>query len=807
MVGVAFHQIREDPYFFQEHPETLFGVPALGFTGVLFLIPLFLGIWIYRSGNWRRPVLTAGIVYFCSFVLMLLFDSHFYYPPEKRPIIFTVKDGIDVYCNGVHLGKTPLHLNAEQLQAKVSPWKTPPIQPMYEPGKKPLYTWLPWDDFLESRYLKSQNLFNAATYDSQTVSIGPTAVLTKAPRRNPDIDALDAQCEYWWSFEEDGNRMRVQRETSAYLNHPFQKTSRYHVNISVSTPSHGFLTQLLVDVLKDLPPERKADWDRYVLEKWSSIGNPLYTALGIARVGVAHLPEEDPDRVKWDTALDSTVRMKYGLSDPPTPEESRRVLQDWVDSSVKNNHPFTFTNPYTLGEMIPDDYCDAVYWGTEMELVGLATELMGPTLVPALREQWKKDPFRFENGWAPLVYLDGRNKETESFKNLVCYSATTRNAHISLLFNEDPRVVPLFKTLLYRKNHALFFARGTRYRNKIMLYSKVENPQTEAVFRKYVAEALSDPKLVKREKDVLTALVVSVVYDRLRRTHSDKGDLLSWVQSLPLDGESRDWLVSLFHHYKGQQLSLSDYVQQSAQGHFFTDIPALVENMSRWFEENPDHDLLDYLAAHIRPEQSKTPTLIGPYGKNILNPSDHGIIIDSNGNQYETQFIRQIIEALLEVDTPESRDLIRRIWKNQQSLVFDAIAKGRYFYFFPRDGFHFYDFQSITIPEYLLDLMEESSGEFFGYDTSPAAPLLAMCESPRAGKILEKWSESEQPLFRERSQWALKIWNGKDRIRKDRMELFEGMIQGKIRPDDLLPPETPWIWKDDRYVQADSDNP
>ncbi|MDR2705626.1 MAG: hypothetical protein LBC02_07600, partial [Planctomycetaceae bacterium] len=96
--------------------------------------------------------------------------------------------------------------------------------------------------------------------------------------------------------------------------------------------------------------------------------------------------------------------------------------------------------------------------------------------------------------------------------------------------------------------------------------------------------------------------------------------------------------------------------------------------------------------------------------------------------------------------------------------------------------------------DFILDIFE-TLNEY--EDKTTLATGLELCPSPRAEQILEKWSQTKNPIFIRN----LENWRKRQEIREQTKKLFHELVEEKILPDDLLVPQTPWIWKDGKYVQ------
>ncbi|MDR2704626.1 MAG: hypothetical protein LBC02_02500, partial [Planctomycetaceae bacterium] len=425
----------------------------------LFLItlPLLVGILIFLSGRWRLPFFVAGTIYCCSFLLMIFGDLNLKVctPEAKRFIHWdantNIPAGTDVYCNGVYLGQIPLKIPMNEFIAKVPEWTSPPEQRfyeretvLYEGETVPNYTWFPWDDFRKERFLKTKELLNSKI-QSETFS----------PADKKELSAkYESDCRYWWRLEKDKSQLLLQKSFSIayHLYYSYERVDRYYINTdNAFSPSAVIHAWLLVNVLEELTESEKNEWDKHVLKHWSLLSAPLANALACADHKYRSKNMANPRVKLFETALDSVARLKYGLSNPPTEEECRQLLTNWVNQSIENQQPFSIRSCYSKLTDVFDNSLVRVA-NDEAPLIDAAIKLMGEAVRKPLAEQWKTNYYRYENGWAPLLYVSEKDCGKEYFNNMVCYFATTYNGKTELLKNQNEQVIPLFRTILYRKN-------------------------------------------------------------------------------------------------------------------------------------------------------------------------------------------------------------------------------------------------------------------------------------------------------------------------------------------------------------------
>jgi len=774
--------------------STVLGLPTqvMILAGILF--PFVLWLWMFWSGNWRRPVLTAAFVYGTCFVFGAFGLVESYTPPEKRMINLYGTKGIDVYCNGVHLGQLPLKIRVEELMAKVPEWTTPPEQRWYSDAdhNQRRTTWLPWDDFRKERFEASKELF--ATTGNRNTSNTPRAI--KA--RQEALNKHDAECRYWWSYRSGDTQMAFLRSENAYyFNQPFEKQSSYYSDCgSAFSPSVGFHAQLLADVLPELTPEQKADWDKHVLKHWSLLSTSLHRALSQATT--RHRRDNNEGLAElYASALHSTARLHYGLSDPPTEEECRKLLADWVQESIDDG-AFRFNWDRSSLHM------------PVANISLLPTDIKEPMRRP-LTEQWKKDKYRFEDGWAPVAYLIWQDKHPDHFADFARWSATTGKARVALLENEAPGTVALFKTLLNRRSLTpILQGQIYRYPDQINLYSLVNNPLAEPVFREYIIKALSDPDHNESTRSNVEQAVINATWLRTNRNDTDKDELAAWVASLPVPASSKSLALRTLRIRQDNVLTFADQLQQAAGRRVLIETELTLDDVVKWFADNPEGSLQKFI------EEQEENILVsnlsdGRRNRGVLSSSDSfdfdgGIVVSQRSDgQTDGGLPSLFVRALLRSDMPEGdprvRELIRRIWKQNHEHVEMAVRNEYGAFNFQRQNAFATDVGSIYLPEYILDLY--LSPEWNKNISVDLAFILALCESPKAGEILEKWNDMVSAANRPRIERCFEIWRTRNAFRQMKMEIFQDLIAGRMVPDDLLFPQPAWVWKDGQYVQGE----
>jgi hypothetical protein len=811
--------IKDKTYW--ENQSLVYGIPTT-WIGLFFLtLPLLVGIGIFWSGRWRFPIFVAGTVCLAFFLFVTIFRIEPHTPPDKRIIHWyantNIPAGTDVYCNGVCLGPIPLKIPVKELVTKVPEWTSPPEQCFYEEETVQNYTWFPWDDFRKERFLETKELLNFKT---------SSGTLSPADRKKQSAK-YDADCRYWWRLENNKCQLigRKRSYTSSHLSYrSYEQVNDYDVTMDdVFSPSAAFHAWLLVHVLEELTESEKNEWDKHVLKHWSLLSTTLnYTLKNYTLVieSPKYRSENTNDmRVKKiETALDSVARLKYGLSDPPTEEECRQLLTNWVNQSIENQQPFVISHSYNSYSRRRDffSYSQASITNYETPLIDTAIKLMGETIRKPLAEQWRTNYYRSENGWAPLLYVSGQDCSKEYFNDMVCYFATTYNGESELLSNQNEHVIPLFRTMMYRKNFLDFVKPDAkRYEqsmtDSIIFYGHVDNPLLEATFCEYIVHVLSDSKFQKIDREILNNIVVRIISERIWRMNKD--ELTVWINSLPLEQTSKDLLFrkSMIMFKRADKTTIGFATLQGASGlEIEIEMKKNLEKVNRWFAENPDGTLHQFSRTfaddfELRNKLNTQKNYKAYYTTPTKNPT-HVIPLEGNFveniSPTEDRLPQDLVTTLLQRNTPETQKTIKQLCNNEvdRGIVLAAIiskyspVRLDYRTFFSSE-YLFY--ASINYPDYILDIFETLNEE----ERAELIPGLALCPSPRVEQILEKWSQTDDEMLKQKITHSLKIRQQRKMIREQSKKLFHELIEEKIQPDDLLVPQTLWVWKDGKYEQ------
>lgn len=719
----------------------------------LIVIPILCVLLVLWKGMWRTAMVTVT----ASFLLICVTNSYETCAPEKREIFINVNNivpkGTKVYCNGILLGEAPLGITVEELKAKVPEWSTPPEQKWFVNRTNPVYTWFPWDRFTKERYDEYRFLED-----------------------NRSSVELDMQSKYWWQFESNGMTYCFCEQRWEQKSQNFEDILYYPelTTIGSSIPAERALLDVLVTSLKTLDDSEKRQWAQYVT---------TLPPIMPYRMNLAY-----PKNTDVQEALDLAARLRYGLSDSPTPEECRRTIATILEENDKSRMCYSYGGSWlTLGETF--------YLRGGTELTVRAVKQMGDACREPLARAFRENKYHDIDGeFAPLVYAAGFYRFPDMFDEQTKYFASTYAGFHELLSNHDERTLPLFHTLMNNKLLMEYTKSGKQEAaaNKIRALGVVDNTALEPHIRDYVTGQLQNTL----EDDPITAeeALNNFVNFRLSVKPEEWADIRQWVENLRINPALKRPVM--------QTIRRIEWLFHPESGTIFIglpDSPSLrVQTLSGWLDAHPDKSFGDFFAENY-------PDLSDETLKHIQETALRSIMFDDS----------QPSEAILKKmwDNPVER----RVMLRQFPKIFEPVVNilthtensqivsrqrdqnvqlpGLYYNILNND-----DTVNMTskVNAELVRIFDEID------DTDLCRDFLRIArgrETTGLAKLVEKWSESDDPQLAEAANDAIAAIQMRERIREQSRELFLQIVAGEMTPDDLLPESEPWVWHDGKYVR------
>ncbi len=742
--------------------------PLECFAGLV--IPLATLAYIFIKGHWRLGLVTM----LSCFVLYGFFGNNENERNDdqvKIDLRYPGPVGTEVYCNGVKIGEVPMEIRVGELKAKVPVWTAPPEQRWYVGGDVPVYTWIPWDHFIRTRYDARGILGDAE-----------------------EIRRFDARSEFWWSFRYKGSTAIGCKTNNDVNSMDFDRTSfEASGALSLFFPTRYLLHDLLLAELRADSKGRKEwnpspEWIDFTAHRGQLV-DQFFEQLA---PGVREIKSYDP-------LLNAVARKRHGLSQPATVEECERLLRDIVETEkTQSRSRFSTDHIYVYGL---DSNNTAIFGESYIcsdAILGRAIRQMGDAcrepLLRYCREEFAKDDDYSPETHALLAVL----KEypfPEFFDEMVRFYAMQYKGFSTLTAFDDPRVVPLVATFLRQAPLFRDLSEGAKCQALLV----VDNPLLEPLIRDYFARNLPE---IRREENVSDLLQVFTINRLNPEKTPDRDELTRWIGKLRVKGTAK---VAALEMLKTPPESDPDRIV----------LPIVNEDRELpWFSWQE-------LVRRVKdaPADKEFSSIIAE----LLNDSDPEVV---------RMAIFQLAQTQRFLDEDADTEMVfRKICQEKGSWLNILVGMSNQFHLYSMETFTNHRNGRVTIQRafqvpgsYVLVrqdntyLSEQSPGttihqripryftDFFAELEKPeerlmAAPLLVYVAGPEAAALLESWKETDHKRLRAAVLSAQESHAARDAIRLHHRELFEKLHENKITPDDILPAASVFVWEGNDYVK------
>ncbi|NQV33476.1 MAG: hypothetical protein HQ515_12355 [Phycisphaeraceae bacterium] len=481
---------------------TPFGAPLL----YVFLLSCIASMaWLLRRGALIGPV---------ALLLITLVTSGITAGSLGREKIYTLSIGagshilgIDVYCNDVHLGKTPFTITQAEFNKKVAPWGTPPDQPIMTLSNR--------DD--NDRYASARFVYVAHDIFEQYGQWPPDH---KGYSRDTDKETLAQlkQSKYWWRFEKNG--CIGLSSLSNFSNSAGGTNNRITIDLNpnitfLSVEEHldALLAQLRADNLQPT-----GAW----LDHFLKYKDLLFLGFHQKVVSDHNL----------QPALDAIVRTEFNLPATPSESDCRRVVEEIVNRAA-TSHCFTVPSLESLGivsaaQAHSQPIIDCFLEPIKTDFAGLRSN--------GTRGSGALITYRRSGPRARLLPLEYAIKQTTPPQLFDCLVYMARGGdHMDLLANY-PReeLVWLFSHYLRSIEQQGGHRRDSRINSVLRLCSQIVNPLLENKTRQFVRDNTGKRVGMGRH------YVDQFVETRINHPKIEQGELANWIfHWAPLDDREK----------------------------------------------------------------------------------------------------------------------------------------------------------------------------------------------------------------------------------------------------------------------------
>ncbi len=767
------------------------GLPVFQWLWItLFVFPALAGLLLLWKGTLR-----VGFVLMVAPALLCIPLGSVSPPkpslaPEKRPINIGMNynsnrlpDGTDVYCNGVHLGQTPLMITVAELLEKVKPQTPPPPQKWFDTKPYKLYSWFPWDGFIRERQ-EQYGTFSKENFETFTSS-----------------------CQYWWRFEFQGAELCFYNAGYNQIG-LFDRILKYTELLGQDcfAPSIIPHVDLLLNVYPNLTDAEKQLWAQHVLKHFDLLQAWMFK----------RMPKE---------AKQAVARLHYKLSDRPTAAECRAALEQLARENEKNEK--VGYRCYSRGHDWLNHFGDTeVDNGTaKAAILGpIAIGLMGEAAAEPLVELIRKYRYN-EEKISPILFAAGIQNGPVPFDELVRYFAVAQTDAGAVWKNQNEKVVPLFQTQYHWKTMNDLLSIGDASSRESFWALRIGeaclyyNPLTEPFLRRQMETEF--PKM--QDRNLVLKTIGNYVRPRwrlkeLEDKEIDREELLQWVKSVLGPGNREMFIDKTLSQLRRDEASYPALKGQIGRLYNVANQEKLAfltfERVADWLKANPESNVVDFFADNYNNDTARREAIFFVqtlFFKEFFNdPDESAKMLQSIWADPDT---KRIVLAALERQFMEELR-IQQAWNRRQM---DEARQNRRF----REEANLADETSVArmrIPG-VYGIYDSFSNQSVSLQFSAAlypifqelseldqeelciniARELASQDSSAVLEQLQTWSESENPRLKRAAGETLQGALLREKIRSESKALFLDLATGKIRPDDLLPEPSEWVWQDGAY--------
>ena len=625
--------------------------------------------------------------------------------------------GIDVFCNDVHLGKTPIRISEADFNKLVKPWDTPPDQPMLDIDQdddNDRYSWakffyVPHDIFDMNKQWPPDHRRYSRHNDEETLK---------------DLE----NSKYWWRFEKDGC-IGLTRLSNFGGGSGGGNLITIEINPSVSFLSADDHLGLLFFQLEQDGYEPDQAWVNHFLKFKDLLFLEFYTFAQAEK--------------KLQPALDALVRSEFKLSVTPSESDCQRV----VDEIVKRVHTdacFTVPSFESLAiDMVAQAHAQPIV-DRFLELVDLP---VGGSNGRASSDKWTS--YRRSGPRVQLLPLEYAIKKTtppQLFDRLVYMS---RGGEYMDLLGNYPReeLASLFSQYLRNIEQQGGRRRDWRINEALRMCGQVKNPLLEETIRRFVRENAGQGHGAAKHH------VGRFIESRINDPAFDQRQLAAWIfHWAPLEDRVK--------------LGYLPRIQDPNAYHYLSNL--LSQN------ERRREDVLQQLS--VRPNAALDRFVVDTY------------------NWYESPrgpgyWSTSVTYALVRTDTEAVRELIKEKWNQDAKTrlrMIRHLSSG--------------DWRQANM-NWLVPMIAKLSSRI---ERGAAVTLLSRIDTPDAYALAETWATDPDADLAKAATEQLQIRDQRAAQQQQQLARAADLIVGRIKPDDLLPSPTAYVWNGTKYAPGNT---
>ena len=670
------------------------GLPAVILMIALYATSFVLVLW---KGRLRLAILVAFIncilVLFSPLVLLASGDTG-----PRRLVIHEITPGIDVFCNDVYLGKTPLKISETEFHEKVKPWATPPRQKMVI-GEEFITQNIP-----QQRYGLANTEFRCfyIPYDhfDRYRTFGQSGF-------SSDFPSLKSN--YWWRFERDGctgGAAIGNVVLGEYYDGRLFRAQWW--SPSLEYPSiRPYLAHLLHNLQRS-NYQPSTEWRTHVADASGLLFRHLY------EVG------KRDSRVM--RALEMAIQTEFGIYGK-VPAEAWEAALNEIMSRVKHRRSFHASSPESMAMDLIIQHNPKLI---ETRFLKLLSVVMDPWRVFVLglnRSLAHNDPAEF----LPLEYAVLKSHPPTLFKRVV-YESGRGERFLSMVGNysrgEALRLVRHYLDEAINGRPSMYYGIHSQPQQRGLSFAThLQNSALEVELRRFV---LQQAQLDSRRTDHHLSEFIDTRLER-HLTEDDAISLAEWVaEAVPFpEDEKLQYLIRInsdrTHRYVRDILQRQPLLR-----------PTVLEDLIR--HPNPSLDLY----------------LIEAYQAESTNMKS-GEIVPITMPRKNLGVSPNLIRAMVLCDTPRMRAFLERIWNASDGNKADLLKAIRQEA--PRHFSHLHDWTTLISEIEDADTRLAAIPTLDQIDTPESSKVLADWASSSDEAVKEEAARAFAK-YRERSRKA-----------------------------------------------------
>ncbi len=498
---------------------------------------------------------------------------------------------LDILCNGVKIGTTPLTISEQEFKEKVQPLNQPPEQEYI------LFHGDEVDATVGSRY-------SSANYSRR-----PDDPIARYKQWPPDynhelmtmsdekIRDYFKSAPYWWSIEKKGMKALLSLSSSSGSSGSDNKTI-VRMNHSVNFPAVEKMYSLLYYGLHWNAGEPDDNVCRFFLDYQDLLFETVYI--------------DQENTLEAKSLLDKSVRMEFKIPDTPSEKDWKRVIEEVMNRVEQRNGYLTPSMESYVLEMVPVQMSDLVARMYHEEKGRLGRSFSRGRISSG---NWQINYRDGQNRLLPLEDLVKRLRPPQLLDELIYRAARGDSEAMALLMAYSGKAARRVVNQVYQSHYWDHKSRGpSNFERKRFLSSLAETTDAES-------QSLFESLVQKLSMQDAEWEVERYLQNRIRRDGGNS-ELLNWIfHWAPLEKEKKihyiikirdkmvDHYLRLMQAYDMSARMREDLVYQAGDNPSMA--PFILDTWKLWYsDKGPGYKNMNIEKALVRVDAPETKSFI-----------------------------------------------------------------------------------------------------------------------------------------------------------------------------------------------------